>query len=74
MPDLVGHREIHECPPSETRSSPITPSCIPSERYETYAADPHLDKEAVEPIVRRCETRGTALAVSGSELIVWKKT
>jgi poly-gamma-glutamate synthesis protein (capsule biosynthesis protein) len=40
------------------------------ERNRTYLCDPSLDKEAVEPITRRCEKFGTALTVSGSELIV----
>jgi poly-gamma-glutamate capsule biosynthesis protein CapA/YwtB (metallophosphatase superfamily) len=43
-----------------------------NERNETYVCDPHLDKEAVEQIVRRCDKLGTALTISGSELIVWK--
>jgi poly-gamma-glutamate capsule biosynthesis protein CapA/YwtB (metallophosphatase superfamily) len=40
----------------------------------TYVCDPHLDREAVEPITRRCEARGTALTISGSDLIVWKES
>jgi poly-gamma-glutamate capsule biosynthesis protein CapA/YwtB (metallophosphatase superfamily) len=43
-----------------------------NERNETYVCDPGQDKEAVEQIVRRCDKLGTTLAVSGSELIVWK--
>ena len=39
----------------------------------TYVCDPTMDKEAVEQITRRCDKLGTALAVSGSELLVWKK-
>jgi hypothetical protein len=31
------------------------------------------DTEAVEPIMRRCDQRGTFLTISGSELIVRKK-
>ncbi len=42
------------------------------ERNQTYVCDPLLDKEAVEQIMRRCDQVGTALTVSGSELIVWK--
>ena len=44
-----------------------------NERNETYVCDPGQDKEAVEQIVRRCDKLGTPLAVSGSELIVWKR-
>jgi len=40
----------------------------------TYVCDPHLDREAVEQITRRCEARGTALTISGSDLIVWKES
>jgi hypothetical protein len=40
----------------------------------TYVCDPHLDREAVEPITRRCEARGTALTISGNDLIVWKES
>ena len=42
------------------------------ERNQTYLCDPSLDKDAVEQVTRRCEKLGTALTVSGSELIVWK--
>jgi poly-gamma-glutamate capsule biosynthesis protein CapA/YwtB (metallophosphatase superfamily) len=41
-----------------------------NERNETYVCDPHLDKEAVEQLMRRCETHGTLLAIRGSELVV----
>lgn len=44
-----------------------------NERNETYVCDPGQDKEAVEQIMGRCDTLGTALTISGSELIVWKK-
>jgi hypothetical protein len=44
-----------------------------NERNETYVCDPHLDKEAVEQITRRCEKFGTMLTIGGSELIVWKE-
>ena len=40
----------------------------------TYVSDPHRDREAVEQITRRCEARGTALTISGSDLIVWKES
>jgi poly-gamma-glutamate synthesis protein (capsule biosynthesis protein) len=43
-----------------------------NERNETYLCDPGQDKDAVEPIMRRCDKLGTALTISGSELIVWK--
>jgi len=43
-------------------------------RNETFVCDPREDKEAVEQIARRCDKLGTALTISGSELIVWKKT
>ena len=43
------------------------------DRNATYVADPHLDKDAVEQITRRCEKFETRLTVSGSELIVWKQ-
>jgi poly-gamma-glutamate capsule biosynthesis protein CapA/YwtB (metallophosphatase superfamily) len=43
------------------------------DRNQTYLCDPSLDKEAVEQITRRCDKLGTPLAVSGSELIVWKQ-
>jgi hypothetical protein len=44
-----------------------------NERNETYVCDPGQDKDSVEQIVRRCDKLGTTLAVSGSELIVWKE-
>ena len=44
-----------------------------NERNETYVCDPHLDKEAVEQITRRCEKYGTTLTISGSEMIVEKE-
>ena len=44
-----------------------------NERNETYVADPNQDKAAVEQIVRRCDKVGTALTISGSEMIVWKQ-
>jgi poly-gamma-glutamate capsule biosynthesis protein CapA/YwtB (metallophosphatase superfamily) len=43
-----------------------------NERNETYACDLEQDKEAVEQITRRCDKLGTALALSGSEMIVRK--
>ena len=43
------------------------------DRNQTYLCDPSLDKEAVEQITRRCDKLGTPLAISGGELIVWKK-
>jgi poly-gamma-glutamate capsule biosynthesis protein CapA/YwtB (metallophosphatase superfamily) len=43
------------------------------DRNQTYVCDPSLDKEAVEQITRRCDKLGTPLAISGSELIVWKQ-
>ena len=43
-----------------------------NERNETYVCDPSQDKEAAEPIVRRCDKLGTKLASSGSSMIVWK--
>ena len=43
-----------------------------NERNETYVCDPHQDKEAVEQIMRRCDKLGTALTISGSEIIVWR--
>ena len=39
---------------------------------ETYACDLGQDKDAVEQITRRCDKHGTALAISGGEMIVWK--
>ncbi len=44
-----------------------------NERNETYVCDPHLDKEAVAQITRRCDTLGTTLTISGSEVIVGKE-
>ncbi len=41
-----------------------------NERNETYVCDPDQDKEAAEQIMRRCDKLGTALTISGSELIV----
>ena len=41
-----------------------------NERNETYVCDPHLDKEAVEQITRRCETFGTTVTISGRQLTV----
>jgi len=43
-----------------------------NERNETYVCDPARDKEAVEQITRRCDKLGTGLAVSGTEMTVWK--
>ena len=43
-----------------------------NERNETYVCDLGQDKEAVEQITRRCDKLGTALAIRGSEMIVWK--
>jgi len=45
-----------------------------NERNETYVCDPRQDKEAVEQIVGRCDKLGTKLTISGSEMIVWKKS
>jgi poly-gamma-glutamate capsule biosynthesis protein CapA/YwtB (metallophosphatase superfamily) len=44
-----------------------------NERNETYVCDPSQDKEAAEPIMRRCDALGTALTISGSDMIVWKQ-
>ncbi len=44
-----------------------------NERNETYVCDPRHDKEAVEKIMRRCDKLGTALTISGRELIMWRK-
>ena len=43
-----------------------------NERNETYVCDARQDKGAVEQITRRCDTLGTALAISDVELIVGK--
>jgi poly-gamma-glutamate capsule biosynthesis protein CapA/YwtB (metallophosphatase superfamily) len=43
-----------------------------NERNETYVCDLGQDKEAVEQIMRRCDKLGTALTISGSEMIVGK--
>src|SRR5437667_3403383 len=43
------------------------------ENNATYVCDPHLDKEAVEQISRRCGKLGTMLAISGNELIVGRE-
>jgi len=43
-----------------------------NERNETYVCDPRQDTDAVEPITRRCAKLGTAFAIDGDELIVWK--
>ena len=43
-----------------------------NEHNETYVCDLARDKEAVEQITRRCDKLGTALAISGAEMIVWK--
>ena len=43
------------------------------EHNHTYICDPSLDKDALEPIARRCEKLGTALTMSGGELMVWRK-
>ena len=40
-----------------------------NERNETYLTDPHLDKEAVEQVARRCEKVGTRITIRGSALI-----
>jgi poly-gamma-glutamate capsule biosynthesis protein CapA/YwtB (metallophosphatase superfamily) len=40
------------------------------ERNQTFLCDPSLDKDAVEPITRRCDKFGTALTASGHELVV----
>ncbi len=45
-----------------------------NERNETYVVDPGQDKEAVEQIMRRCDEVGTALTISGRELVVWRRT
>jgi poly-gamma-glutamate capsule biosynthesis protein CapA/YwtB (metallophosphatase superfamily) len=45
-----------------------------NERNETYVCDPRQDKDAVEPIARRCDTHGTTLAISGNELLVWRRS
>jgi poly-gamma-glutamate capsule biosynthesis protein CapA/YwtB (metallophosphatase superfamily) len=43
-----------------------------NERNETYVCDPRQDQDALEPITRRCDKHGTALTMSGTEMIVWK--
>ncbi len=43
-----------------------------NERNETYVCDPRHDKDALEQIARRCDKLGTALTISGTEMIVWK--
>jgi poly-gamma-glutamate capsule biosynthesis protein CapA/YwtB (metallophosphatase superfamily) len=43
-----------------------------NERNETYVCDPRQDKDALDQITRRSDRLGTALTISGSELIVWK--
>lgn len=43
-----------------------------NEANETYVCDLEQDKEAVEQITRRCDKLGTALAISGGEMSVWK--
>src|SRR5262245_44461022 len=43
-----------------------------NEANETYACDLGQDKGAVEQITRRCDKLGTALAISGGEMTVWK--
>jgi hypothetical protein len=45
-----------------------------NERNETYVCDPRQDKDAVEQIARRCDKHGTTLAISGNELIVWRRS
>jgi poly-gamma-glutamate synthesis protein (capsule biosynthesis protein) len=44
-----------------------------NERNETYVCDPRQDTEAAEPITRRCNALGTALMISGTDMVVWKK-
>jgi poly-gamma-glutamate capsule biosynthesis protein CapA/YwtB (metallophosphatase superfamily) len=43
-----------------------------NEANETYVCDLEQDKEAVEQFTRRCDKLGTALAISGGEMSVWK--
>ena len=43
-----------------------------SEANETYVCDLAQDTDAVEQITRRCDKLGTALAISGAEMTVWK--
>jgi poly-gamma-glutamate capsule biosynthesis protein CapA/YwtB (metallophosphatase superfamily) len=45
-----------------------------NERNETYVCDPRQDKDAVEQIARRCDKHGTTLAISGNELVVWRRS
>ena len=42
------------------------------EANATYVCDPGRDKDALEPITRRCGKFGTTLGIRGSELIVGK--
>jgi poly-gamma-glutamate capsule biosynthesis protein CapA/YwtB (metallophosphatase superfamily) len=44
-----------------------------NERNETYVCDPRRDTEAADPIMRRCDTLGTTLMMSDSDMMVWKK-
>lgn len=41
-----------------------------NEDNETYICDPSADKDAVEPIVRRCAKLGTTLTIIGGGLVV----
>jgi len=43
-----------------------------NERNETYVCDPGQDREAVEQIMRRCDTFGTTLTIRGGQMIVWR--
>lgn len=43
-----------------------------NELNETYVCDPSQDPEAAEPLMRRCDTRGTTLTISGRDMMVWK--
>src|SRR5262245_14006730 len=43
-----------------------------SEANETYVCDLAQDTDAVEQITRRCDKLGTALAISGGEMTVWR--
>jgi poly-gamma-glutamate capsule biosynthesis protein CapA/YwtB (metallophosphatase superfamily) len=45
-----------------------------NERNETYVCDPRQDKDAFEQIARRCDKHGTTLAISGNELVVWRRS
>lgn len=45
-----------------------------NERNETYLCDLRQEAAAIEQITRRCDKLGTALTISGNEVIVWNQT